>query len=66
MGVQFTKSARRSVLSVHEAIYRTIESRRSDEAEAAMKHHMRETAAYFEEKFPNVMDQVVAWELHGR
>ena len=65
LGVQFTRSARRSVLSVHDAIYRAIEAGLPDEAEKEMKHHMMETARYFEKKFPAVMEQVVTWELYG-
>lgn len=65
LGVQFTKNARKSVLSVHEEIYQTIAAGQPAEAREAMERHMADTAEYFERKFPNVMRQVVTWELYG-
>ncbi|KXX59920.1 hypothetical protein AZG88_00315 [Rhodococcus sp. LB1] len=65
LGVQFTRTARRSVLAVHEAICQTIAAGQPTAAGEAMERHMVETAKYFEKKFPTVMRQVVTWELYG-
>ena len=65
LGVQYTRNARRSVLAVHELICRTVEAGQPDAAAEAMRRHMSESAAYFEKKYPNVMRQVVTWEMYG-
>lgn len=65
LGVQYTRKARRSVLAVHELICRTVEAGQPAEAAEAMRRHVAESAAYFETKYPNVMQQVVTWEMYG-
>jgi DNA-binding FadR family transcriptional regulator len=63
--VRFTKSARRSELSAHEAIYRAIAAGQPDDAAQAMERHVADAARYYEKKFPDVMSHVVTWELYG-
>src|SRR5690625_3702063 len=65
LGVKYTTSDRRSVLKAHGAILRGIIARDADQARAAMKQHMDDTAKYFEKNFPDVMSKVVTWELYG-
>ncbi|RYF61628.1 MAG: FadR family transcriptional regulator [Comamonadaceae bacterium] len=65
LGVQYNRSARRSVLAVHELICQTVEAGLSAEAQEAMRRHMAESAEYFERKYPTVMGQVVTWEMYG-
>ncbi|WP_067662292.1 FadR/GntR family transcriptional regulator [Nocardia miyunensis] len=65
LGVRFTRSARRSVLAVHEVICEAIEAGKPDEAGNAMAQHISEAARYYERKFPDIMGKVVTWELYG-
>lgn len=65
LGIKFTKTDRRSVLKAHREICEAIASGDSDDAYEAMKRHLSDTARYFEKKFPDVMSQVVTWELYG-
>ncbi|MDN2495249.1 FadR family transcriptional regulator [Nocardia nova] len=65
LGVQFTRSARRSVLAVHEVICGAIAEGKPEQAGKAMERHIAEAGRYYEKKFPDVMSQVVTWELYG-
>jgi DNA-binding FadR family transcriptional regulator len=65
LGVQFTRNARRSVLAAHEGTCDAVEAGQPAEAKQAMERHIADAATYYEKKFPNVMRQVVTWELYG-
>ena len=65
LGIKYTKTDRRSVLKAHAEICEAISFGNSDDAYEAMKRHLSDTAKYFEKKFPEVMSQVVTWELYG-
>lgn len=65
LGVTYSRASRKHVAEVHDEICRAIESGDSDAARDAMTQHMIETHAFFERKFPKVMDQVLTWEMYG-
>jgi GntR family transcriptional repressor for pyruvate dehydrogenase complex len=65
LGVTYRRASRKHVAAVHDEICAAIEAGDPDAARDAMRQHMVETHAFFERKFPKVMDQVLTWEMYG-
>jgi DNA-binding FadR family transcriptional regulator len=63
--VTYRRASRKHVAAVHDEICAAIEAGDPDAARDAMRQHMVETHAFFERKFPKVMDQVLTWEMYG-
>ncbi|WP_082976570.1 FadR/GntR family transcriptional regulator [Nocardia sp. 852002-20019_SCH5090214] len=65
LGVVYSRTSRKHVAEIHEQICEAIEDCDSDRARDVMSQHMAETRAFFERKFPKVMDQALTWEMYG-
>jgi DNA-binding FadR family transcriptional regulator len=65
LGVTYSRASRKHVAEVHDEIAAAIEAGDAGAARDAMAQHMAETHAFFERKFPMVMDQVLTWEMYG-
>jgi GntR family transcriptional repressor for pyruvate dehydrogenase complex len=65
LGVLYSRPSRKHVAKVHDDICRAIETRDADGARDAMAEHMVETHAFFQRKFPKIMDETLTWEMYG-
>jgi GntR family transcriptional regulator, transcriptional repressor for pyruvate dehydrogenase complex len=62
LGIDYVPETRDSIVKAHKRIYQAIEAGIPDMAEAAMRIHIGEFAAYAEKKYGHVMDQPLRWD----
>jgi DNA-binding FadR family transcriptional regulator len=62
LGVQYPEWTRRVVAKAHRRVYEAIKKRDADAAYSAMSAHSREYQRYLEEKYPELLDQLVRWD----
>jgi GntR family transcriptional regulator, transcriptional repressor for pyruvate dehydrogenase complex len=62
LGIDYVPATRDSIVKAHKRIYAAIEAGNPDMAEAAMRVHIGEFAAYAEKKFRHVLDQPLRWD----
>jgi GntR family transcriptional regulator, transcriptional repressor for pyruvate dehydrogenase complex len=62
LGIDYVPATRDSIVKAHKRIYQAIEAGNPDMAEAAMRVHIGEFAAYAEKKFRHVLDQPLRWD----
>ena len=65
LGIDYPLRFRRAVLEAHRAIAEAVSAADPDASEAAMREHMAQTVAYFEKRYPQVLDQSLRWDHFG-
>lgn len=62
LGIDYLPETREAILQAHKRIYLAIEAGNPEMAEAAMRLHIGEFAAYAERKYAHVLDQPLRWD----
>ncbi len=62
LGIDYVPETRDAIVAAHRRIYKAIEARDADMAEAAMRIHIGEFAAYAERNYAHVLDQQLRWD----
>jgi DNA-binding FadR family transcriptional regulator len=62
LGIDYVPETRDAIITAHKRIYKAIEAGDPDMAEAAMRVHIGEFAAYAERKYAHVLDQPLRWD----
>jgi GntR family transcriptional regulator, transcriptional repressor for pyruvate dehydrogenase complex len=62
IGIDYPSPRRAAILKAHENIYGAIEARDASESEKLMRKHIDEYTRYAMRKFPEVLDEVIAWD----
>lgn len=62
LGIDYVPGTRDAIVVAHRRIYAAIESRDAEMAQAAMRIHIGEFAAYAERNYAHVMDQPLRWD----
>jgi GntR family transcriptional regulator, transcriptional repressor for pyruvate dehydrogenase complex len=62
LGVQYPTWARKVIVKAHRRIHSALADGNAEAAGQAMAAHNREYIRYLEEKYPELLDQIVQWE----
>jgi GntR family transcriptional regulator, transcriptional repressor for pyruvate dehydrogenase complex len=62
LGIDYIPETRDAIVAAHRRIYNAIEAGDADMAEAAMRIHIGEFAAYAEKNYAHVLDQPLRWD----
>lgn len=62
LGIDYVPETRDAIVAAHRRIYLAIEAANADMAEAAMRIHIGEFAAYAERNYAHVLDQPLRWD----
>jgi DNA-binding FadR family transcriptional regulator len=62
LGVQYPEWTRKVVAKAHRRVYEAIKKHDADVAYNAMAAHSREYQRYLEEKYPELLDQLIRWD----
>lgn len=62
LGIDYAPETRDSIVEAHKRIYQAVKAGNPDMAEAAMRVHIGEFAAYAERKYAHVLDQPLRWD----
>jgi GntR family transcriptional repressor for pyruvate dehydrogenase complex len=62
LGIDYIPETRDAIVSAHRRIYHAIEAGDADMAEAAMRIHIGEFAAYAERNYAHVLEQPLRWD----
>lgn len=62
LGIDYVPETRDAIVAAHRRIYKAIEARDPEMAEAAMRIHIGEFAAYAERNYAHVLDQPLRWD----
>ncbi|MGV1047015.1 MAG: FadR/GntR family transcriptional regulator [Solirubrobacterales bacterium] len=62
LGIDYVPETRSAIVKAHKRIYQAIEAGNPDMAEAAMRVHIGEFAAYAERKYAHVLDRPLRWD----
>lgn len=62
LGIDYVPETRDAIVAAHRRIYKAIEARDTEMAEAAMRIHIGEFAAYAERNYAHVLDQPLRWD----
>jgi GntR family transcriptional regulator, transcriptional repressor for pyruvate dehydrogenase complex len=62
IGIDYPLPRRTAILKAHENIYSAMAAKDADAAEERMSRHIDEYVRYAKRKFPEVFDQVIAWD----
>lgn len=66
VGINYSADTRKPIVKAHKQIYKAIEARDADMAEAAMRLHIGDFARHAEAKFAMVLNQPLRWEQVAR
>jgi DNA-binding FadR family transcriptional regulator len=62
VGINYAPETREAIINAHRRIYTAIEAGDAEMAEAAMRIHIGEFAAYAERHYPHVLEQPLRWD----
>jgi GntR family transcriptional regulator, transcriptional repressor for pyruvate dehydrogenase complex len=62
LGIDYPKHRRLAILKAHEEIYRVLNDRDEDRAESLMREHIDAYVRFAKRKYPQLLDEVIAWD----
>lgn len=66
VGITYSADTRKPIIKAHKQIYKAIEARDADLAEAAMRLHIGDFARHAESKFATVLNEPLRWDQVAR
>jgi DNA-binding FadR family transcriptional regulator len=65
LGIDYPAHRREAILKAHVKIFAAIADRDEEASEARMREHIEAYVRYAERRFPELLDQVIAWDRLG-
>jgi DNA-binding FadR family transcriptional regulator len=66
LGIDYPEHRRKAILKAHEDIFSALSSHDADAAEQQMQRHVKAYVDYATKRYPDLMDQVIAWDTSLR
>jgi len=62
LGIDYPSYRRTAILKAHEEIYQALAERNPEASRERMRQHIQEYTRYAKKKFPQVLDETIAWD----